>query len=148
MVNVVEHTVEVDAPVSAVFDYVDDFSASKDWVYGLKRIEPVTEQRDGVGAEYDGVMRIGVTLKARIRCTERVPDELLQLTSIGGITNVQTWRFTPIDAGRTRVHAELRYTLPGGPAGRVIARAVQPMVGVAVRSTAEALVRNVEERIR
>ncbi|NHA00481.1 hypothetical protein G5V59_11775 [Nocardioides sp. W3-2-3] len=44
MSNVVEHSVEIDAPVSKVFAYVDDFTHTKDWMYGLSRIDPVTDQ--------------------------------------------------------------------------------------------------------
>jgi hypothetical protein len=41
------------------------------------------------------------------------------------------------------------YTLtkePGGPAGKAMAAAVKPFIGIAVKHTSEALVRNVEAR--
>ncbi|GAA3532403.1 SRPBCC family protein [Nocardioides daeguensis] len=144
MTNVVEHSVEIAAPISKVFAYVDDFTCTKDWMYGLAKIEPVTDQLRGVGAQYDGVMKVGVHLKARIRCTAWEQDRLLELTSVKGVENTQRWTFTDLGGDRTRVDAWISYTLPGGPAGKAIAGAVKPVVGIAVKHSSEALVRNVE----
>lgn len=142
--SVVEKTVEIAAPVSRVFAYVDDYSKTKDWMYGLKEIEPVTDQTHGVGAEYDGVMHVGVPLKARIRCTAWEQDRLLELSSVSGVENQQRWTFTPVGKDRTLVEARITYRLPGGPAGKVMAAAVKPVVGVAIRHTSETLLRNLE----
>jgi uncharacterized membrane protein len=142
--NVVEQSVEIAAPVRRVFEYVDDFSTTRDWMYGLSKIEPVTEQLRGVGAQYDGVMKVGVPLKARIVCTAWEQDRLLELTSVKGIETTQRWTFTDLGDDRTRVEAWISFTLPGGPAGKAIASAVKPVVGIAVKHSSEALVRNVE----
>ena len=142
--NVVEQSVEIDAPVSKVFAYVDDFTTTKDWMYGLTKIDPVTERLHGVGAQYDGIMKVGVPLKARIQCTAWERDNLIELTSIKGIQTTQRWSFTDLGGERTRVDAWVSYTLPGGPAGKAIAAAVKPVVGIAVKHTSEALVKNVE----
>ncbi|MEV5001452.1 SRPBCC family protein [Nocardioides sp. LML1-1-1.1] len=144
MSNIVEHSVEIDAPVEKVFAYVDDFTHTKDWMYGLSRIEPVGEQLTGVGAQYDGTMQVGVPLKSRIECTAWERDRLIELTSVKGIRNTQRWSFTDLGGDRTRVEAWISYTLPGGPAGKAIASAVKPVVGIAVRHTSESLVRNIE----
>lgn len=139
-----EQSVEIDAPVSKVFAYVDDFSTTKDWMYGLSRIDPVTERLRGVGAEYDGVMKVGVSLKSRIRCTAWEQDRLIELTSVKGIHNTQRWTFADLGDGRTRVDAWIEFSLPGGPAGKAIEKAVHPVVNHAIKHTSEALVRNVE----
>ncbi len=141
---VVEQSAEIAAPAAVVFDYVDDFSKTRDWMYGLDRIEPVTDRTRCVGAEYDGVMKVGVALRARIRCTAREPHRLLELTSVKGIRNTQRWTFTDLGGGRSRVDARISYTLPGGPAGAAMAAAMKPFIGVAIRHTSETLVRNVE----
>ena len=146
MTSIVENSVEIAAPVAEVFAYVDDFTTTKDWMYGLHRIDPVSEQTQGVGATYDGVMKLGVSLTSRIQCTDWERDRLIELTSISGIKNTQRWTFTDLGSRRTRVDAWISYTLPGGPAGRAIAAAVKPVIGVAVRHTSESLVRNVEAR--
>jgi uncharacterized membrane protein len=144
--SIVEHSVEIEAPVQEVFAYVDDYTNTKDWMYGLHTMEPVSEQTSGVGATYDGVMKLGVSLTSRIQCTGWELDRLIEISSIKGIKNTQRWTFTDLGSGRTRVDAWISYTLPGGPAGRAIAAAVKPIIGVAVKNTSELLVRNVEAR--
>jgi len=144
--SVVEHSVEISAPVAEVFSYVEDVDTTKDWMYGLHAIEPVGEQLHGVGATYDGTMRLGVSLTSRIRCTRWEQDRVIEIESVKGIQNTQRWTFTDLGEGRTRVDAWISYTLPGGPAGRVIASAVKPFIGVAIKHTSDRLVRNIEGR--
>lgn len=144
MTGIVEHSVEIAAPANRVFEYVDDFTNTKDWMFGLREIEPVSAHTHGVGATYDGVMKIGVRLTSRIRCTGWERDRLIEIRSVKGIENIQRWTFTDLGEGRTRVDARISYTLPGGPAGKAMAAAVKPLIGVAVRHTSDALVRNVE----
>lgn len=144
MTNVVEKSVEIAAPIGTVFSYVDDFTTTKDWMYGLSKIEPLSEQTHGVGAEYDGVMKVGVPLKSRIRCTRWEQDRVVELTSVKGIQNTQRWTFTELDGNRTRVEARIEFSLPGGPAGKAIEKAVRPLIGLAVQHSSETLVRNVE----
>lgn len=144
--SIVEQSVEIAAPVTEVFAYVDDFTNTRDWMYGLHKIEPVGTVLRGVGAQYDGVMKVGVSLTSRISCTGWEQDRLIELTSVKGIRNTQRWTFTQIDVALTRVDAWISYTLPGGPAGAAMAAAMRPFVGVAIRHTSETLVRNVEAR--
>lgn len=144
MTSIVEQTIEIAAPVSEVFAYVDDYSLTKDWIYGLHHMEPVGEQTQGLGAQFDGVMKLGVSLTSRIECTGWERDRMIEMTSVSGIRNTQRWTFTDLGGDRTRVDAWISYSLPGGPAGRAMAAAVKPLIGVAVRHTSEALVRNVE----
>lgn len=144
MASIVEQSVEIRRPVAEVFAYVDDFTRTKEWMYGLSAIEPVTEQTNGVGAAYDGVMKVGVSLTSRIECTGYELNRLLELTSVKGIKNTQRWTFSDLGDGRTRVDASISYTLPGGPVGKAMAAAMKPFVGVAVKFTSESLVRNLE----
>ena len=146
MSGIVEHSVEIAAPVHEVFAYVDDFTKTKDWMYGLDRIEPVGEQLRGLGATYDGVMKLGVSLTSRIRCTGYEVNRLLEISSVSGIRNTQRWTFTDLGDERTRVDAWISYTLPGGPAGKAMAAAMKPFVGVAVKHTSQALVATLEGR--
>ena len=142
MASIVEQTVEIDRPVDEVFAYVDDYSRVKDWMYGLHKMEPRTEQVNGVGATFDGIMKLGVSLSSRIRCTGWEQGRLIEMTSIKGIKNTQRWTFTDLGEGRTRVEAHITYELPGGPAGKAMAVAVKPVIGIAVKHSSEKLVEN------
>ena len=142
--SIVEHSLEIARPAEDVFTYIDDFSTTKDWMYGLHKIEAVTDQIHGVGAEYDGVMKLGVSLTSRIKCTAWEPSQLIELTSIKGIRNTQRWSFTEISDARTRVDVWISYTLPGGPAGAAMGAAMKPFVGIAIKQTSENLARILE----
>ena len=144
MANIVEYTAEIDAPVSVVFDYLDDFTNTKDWMYGLEEFEPVGDQLHGVGATYRGTMKLGVTLRSTLRCTAWEKDRLLEIESIDGIRNTQRWTFTDLGDDRTKVDAWISYSLPGGAAGVAMGRVVKPVVAVAVKQTAASLARHVE----
>jgi uncharacterized membrane protein len=146
MSGIVEHSVEIAAPVHEVFAYVDDFTKTKEWMYGLDRIEPVGEQLRGLGATYDGVMKLGVSLTSRIRCTGYEPEQMVEISSISGVKNTQRWTFTDLGDDRTRLDAWISYTLPGGPAGKLIEKAVNPLISVAVKHTSERLVHQLEQR--
>lgn len=135
---IVDHTFEIAAPVSRVFAYVDDFTHAQDWMWGLTRLEPVGDQVQGVGTVLDGTMKLGVALKSRMEVIAWEQDRLIEMTSIKGITSTQRWEFTPV-GDRTRLRAHITYELPGGPAGRAMAAAVRPLVGVAVHHTTETL---------
>lgn len=140
----VETTAEIAAPVAEVFAYVDDFKNAPEWLYGLTRIEPVGEIAHGLGAQYDGTMKVGVPLTSRIECTGWEQDRLIELKSIKGIKNAQRWEFAPIDGDRCELRAVITYELPGGPAGKAISKAVNPVVGIAIRQTTESLVSRFE----
>ncbi|MET3962651.1 putative membrane protein [Marmoricola sp. OAE513] len=144
MPSIVEHSVEIAAPVEKVFAYVDDFHKTREWMYGLDKIEHVGGNQHGVGAEYDGVMKVGVSLSSRIRCTAYEENKMIELTSVRGIRNTQRWTFTALDDNRTLVDACISYSLPGGPVGATMAAGIKPFVGIAVKHTSETLVRNVE----
>ncbi len=141
----VEKDVEIDAPVEEVFAYVDDFSKAPEWLYGLTRIEPVDgEPSHGLGATFDGTMKLGVALHSTIKCVGWEQDRLIEIDSIKGIKNTQRWTFEPLGDDRCRVHAYVTCELPGGPAGKAMDRAVKPFVGIAVTQTTKNLVSRFE----
>jgi len=137
-------TAEINAPVEKVFAYVDDFSHAQEWIYGLDRIEAVGEPTHGVGATFDGTMKVGMSFHSTIRCTGWEQDAYLELESVKGLKNTQRWTFEDLGDGRTKVTAQISYTLPGGPVGLTMAKAIKPFVGIAIRSTSESLTKQVE----
>lgn len=146
MPTTIEQSVEIGVPVNEVFEYLDDFTNAKEWLYGLKEIRPVGDQLQGVGATYEGVMKLGVTLTSRLTCTVWEKDRLLEIDSVKGIQNTQRWTFTELAPDRTRLDAHISFSLPGGPAGKAMGATVKPLIGVAVKHTTERLVQNLEGR--
>ncbi len=136
----VRHTVTTPTPREEVFAYVDDYRNVPEWMFGVTRFTPVTEQTSGVGATYDATMRIGPkNLKSTLRVTEWEEGRVLVLTSIAGF-DVQTgWRFADGDDGTTAVDVNFDYELPGGLAGRALGAIIEPVVGQAIKQTENAL---------
>jgi uncharacterized membrane protein len=136
-------------PVHAGFAYVDDYKNVPAWMFGVTRFEPVGEQTQGLGATFDATMQLGPkALNSRVTITEWERDRLITLASVDGISNSSTWRFAPASDDSTEMTVDFEYSLPGGLAGKVLAKIVEPIVGTAIKHTESTLRRRVEELAR
>lgn len=140
----VDKRAEIAADVAEVFAYVDDFTHARDWIVGLDRIQHVAGEAHGVGAQYEGTVRVGVSLHARLECTSWKQDSYIELQSVDGPKNTQRWEFRSLGEGRCEIRALITYEFPGGPAGAAVARAVSPVVGSVVDKSAANLVAKFE----
>ncbi|MFD4183308.1 SRPBCC family protein [Rhodococcus sp. NPDC058514] len=136
-------------PVRAGFAYVDDYTNVPAWMFGVTKFKPVGEQTQGLGATYDATMQLGPkSLNSRVTITEWEQDRLITLASVDGISNTSTWRFAPTADDSTEMTVDFEYSLPGGLAGKVLAKIVEPLVGTAIKYTESTLRRQVEELTR
>ena len=137
--SVVRHRSQVSAPRDRAFAYVNDHRSVPEWMFGVKRFDPVTDVTYGLGAAFAVVMNIGPkSLSSTIEVTEFVENELVRLESVEGFTAATLWRFADTDDG-TDVDVEFTYSLPGGLAGRALGAIIEPAVGQVVRHTDSAL---------
>ncbi|ALG86908.1 SRPBCC family protein [Gordonia phthalatica] len=135
----VRQTVTTGAPREHVFAYVDDYRNVPDWMFGVTKFTPITEQTSGLGATYDAIMKIGPkNLKSTLKVTEWVENEVVVLSSIDGFDVETGWRFSS-DGDQTLVDVNFDYNLPGGLAGRALGALIEPVVGQAVKQTEQAL---------
>lgn len=141
---IVETQSDIDAPLSTVFAYVDDYRTTHEWMFGLTQFEPVGAQDHGLGAVFDGNVKLGVNLKSRVQITGWEQDRLIELTSIKGIKNAWRLTFEALGDGRTRMDAHVTFELPGGPVGKAMGAAVKPLLGLAVQHTTDSLKRHLE----
>jgi uncharacterized membrane protein len=133
------------APLDVAFGYVADYRNIPRWMLGIERFDPVGDRDCGEGAEFDVTAKFGVRLHTRIRATEWVDRRLIRMDSVRGIPVHSRFLFE--EAGdRTRITAEVSYHLPGGPAGRVMNRAVGSFVGRVVEHANQALVTGIERQ--
>ena len=143
----ITHTGYAEAPLEVTFGYVDDYRNTTKWMFGLASFEPSAELDHGLGSVFDGTFQVTpVKLHSTVEVTAWEQDALIAFKSIKGFTNSSTWRFTADGPTRTRVDVVFSYELPGGLAGRVLGRALEPIVAMSVRHTDAALRRHVEER--
>lgn len=137
--GMVRHTSEVSAPRDRAFAYVNDHEHVPDWMFGVKRFEPVSEVTYGLGSSFNVVMNVGPkALSATVEVTEFVENELVRLESVKGLAAATLWRFDDTDNG-TNVSVEFSYELPGGIAGRALGAVIEPFAGQAIRHTDSAL---------
>ena len=133
------------APVQVAFAYVDDIANTTEWMFGLQSIKHVRGAEHGVGAIYDGSFHVKpIKLSSTVEVTAWEQDALIALRSVKGFANQSRWQFTAEGPERTRIDVVFSYQLPGGLAGKAMGRALEPIVGLSVRHSDEALRRNIE----
>jgi len=131
-----------DAPLEKVFGYLADSRNIEQWFYGVERIVPLTEQIRGLGSTFEITINAGIPLKAKIKCTEFVENELIVVTSLGGDGPAASTRWTFASEGDgTRIRGEFDYTVPGGLAGAAMATLVKPFAAIAVKQTTANILR-------
>ena len=135
------------APLEVAFAYTADYRNVPDWLYGISKFEPVGDLDYGLGAVFDGSMNLGATLHSRIEVNEFEENRLIGFDSIKGFKNSSRWTFSALDAGRSRVVADVSYELPGGIAGKALGKVIEPFVKIAVRHSSAALQKCVEEQV-
>jgi len=138
----VDSTFEV--PVDVAFAYVADYRNVPSWLYGITRFEPIGDQDHGLGAVYDGWMKVGATLKSHVEIDRFEENALIGMNSVKGFRNWSRWHFSAIDGNRSAVNCDFFYELPGGVAGKALGKAIEPFVAIAVRHSSAELRKAVE----
>src|SRR4051812_33823600 len=91
----IHHEGQAEAPVAVLFDYVDDASNTVDWLFGLTRFDPVTDQLSGLGATYNGTFSVKpIKLHSSVRVTEWEKDKVIAIESYQGFDLKTTWHFS------------------------------------------------------
>ncbi|NLG56716.1 MAG: SRPBCC family protein [Rhodococcus sp.] len=142
----IRHKGEATAPIEIVFAYLDDHTTVPDWMFGISTFTPVGEFTDGIGAQFDSVMKVGpATFESRLEVTEWVENETIELSSLSGTVTTSTWRVTAISDTVTELDVDFGYSLGNSLAAKALNRVVEPVIGTAIKTTEENLRRNVEE---
>lgn len=141
MARIQNHSV-VAVPAEFAFGYTADFRNAATWMFGITRLEVVGDIELGLGAVYEGSIKLGPkTLHSTTEVTVFEPGHAVGTESTAGFVNRSTWRFQALGDNRTEILADLEYELPGGLAGRALGRVIEPFVHVAVKHSDEALSR-------
>jgi len=100
----IEKSIEVEAPISAVYNQWTQFEEFPQFMEGVKSVRQLSDQRLAWRAE---IMGRDVDWEAEI--TEQVPDQRVAWRSISGHPNAGAVHFTPLSADRTRITLVLDY---------------------------------------
>jgi uncharacterized membrane protein len=138
----------VHAPLDETFAYVADYRTIPDWMFGVKKFEPVTPGNDyGLGSVFDVSLSLGVPINTRIETVEFEDGRVIGMDSVKGFKAKSRWYFAADGPDRTKVTATVSYDLPFGPAGRAMGKVMQPFVRQAVSHISQHLKTNLENRV-
>lgn len=138
MVTIVEDCV---ASAESAFAYVNDYRNLPKFLHGLQSFTPVGARDEGLGAVFDGKIKLGpAALTSRIEVTGWAENALIEVTSIKGFEVSSTFVFHPKGAALCTIDAIVDYRVPGGLAGKALGRTIEPFVKLAVKHTTDNLV--------
>ncbi|WP_280491743.1 SRPBCC family protein [Nocardia asiatica] len=138
VVKIVEDCV---ASAESAFAYVNDYRNLPRFLYGIQSFTPVGEQTEGVGATFDGHMKLGpASLKSRIEVVRWEEGHAIGVQSIKGFEVESTFLFHAKGESLCTVDAIVDYRVPGGLAGRALGKTIEPFVKIAVQHTTHNLV--------
>jgi uncharacterized membrane protein len=141
-------SITVEADVAAVFDYVADYRTATRYSKDLKKWEPITEVTEDVGARFDVELQLGPKAFASVvEIDSRTAPERFGWSSISGFQHSGRYTFAPAGAS-TDVTFVFDYTLPGGMAGRLLARTTEPLLKSSLAGNLRTLKQQVEELSR
>ena len=136
------------ADIATVFGYVSDYRTATRYSKDLKKWDPVTEVTDDLGAQFDVALQLGPkSFESRVEIDSRSEPEQFGWSSISGFQHSGHYTFAPADGG-TEVTLLFDYTLPGGMAGRIIARTAEPLLKSSLAGNLRTLKQQVEELSR
>jgi uncharacterized membrane protein len=136
----------IEAPVTEVFGYVDDYKNTTKYMKDLVLWEPTSDVVHGKGATFECGMKAGpTTLKSHLKMTSWVENKTIGWISTEGFQQTGKWQFKDKD-GTTEVVFDMEYELPGGIAGRVLGKAAEPVVRMNLEHSVAAL-KDVTERL-
>ena len=128
-------------PLSDVFDYVDDWRNVQGFTQDLTVWEPVGEATHGVGARFHAAMRMGpMTQESTLEITRWEKDAAIGWEPVSGLKQEGLYTFVGVEGG-TEVSLQIDLHLPGGIAGRVLGKTLEPALRTNVAKTLENLKR-------
>ncbi|WP_188829373.1 SRPBCC family protein [Nocardia camponoti] len=137
-VRIVEDCV---ASAATAFAYINDYRNLPKYMHGIESFTPVTSQTEGVGAKFDGVIKLGpVTLTSTVEVVEWEKDKVIAIKSRKGFEIISTWKFIEKGPNLCTIDAIIDYRVGGGIAGKVLGKTIEPFVKITVQHTTDNVV--------
>jgi uncharacterized protein YndB with AHSA1/START domain len=117
-------SVDIDAPVQAVWDVVEPVERHVDWMADAVAIRFVGTQTRGVGTEFFCDTKVGpIKLVDKMTITAWEPGRVMGVTHTGVVTGTGEFTLEPNGSGGTRFTWTERLVFPwwlGGPLGALV----------------------------
>lgn len=146
-----KESVVVSAPPKLVWDYIAEPGNYLHFMSGVTRWEVCSEKRNGCGARYRMLIRVGsAEVGGLIEVVEWNEGREMAWSSVTGVDQRGRWRLRELDDGRTRVEFRFAYGVAGsGIPGWIAELVAAPSLSRHVRRSLHQLKRQVEhERLR
>ncbi len=112
-----ENSIVIQAPVRAVFAYVNEPTTFPDWVNGMIEVRNVIGV--GEGQQYEWTFKmVGIQFRGQSVAVNYVQDECAAYQSIGMIESLWTNIVEPHDGG-TKLTIKLEYSIPAPVLGKL-----------------------------
>ncbi|WP_306363345.1 SRPBCC family protein [Nocardia sp. CC227C] len=124
------------ASAESAFAYVNDYRNLPKFITEISAFTPLTEQTEGVGATFDGTIQLGpVTLHSTIEIVRHEENFAIGVKSIKGFEIESTFLFHAEGEHACTVDAIVDYRVPGGIAGKLLGKTIEPFVKMAVKNS-------------
>ncbi|GAC1324699.1 MAG: SRPBCC family protein [Mycobacteriales bacterium] len=135
----------VAAPRATVFAYVNEWSNTTEFTHDLVTWRPVTEEKAGLGARFEAAMKMGPTTQSStLEITRWEPGTAIGWEPRAGFSQRGLYVFADADGG-TQVALTIDFELPGGLAGRLLGKTIEPVARVNVAKTVANIKRILEQ---
>jgi uncharacterized membrane protein len=143
--------IAINAPAERVWAWISDPERALRFMHGMTRWEVSGDQRDGLGARYRMLMRVGsAEVGSLVEVVEYDSPRDLAWTSVTGLDQRARWRLREREFGRTMVEFRMAYGVAGaGVLGLIAERVAAPQVRGHLHRSLAQLKRQVEhEQLR
>ena len=138
-------TRSIDAPVDTVFAYVDDYTNTTKYMKDLTKWQPVGSKTQGKGAKFEVAMKAGPkVLSSDVLITQWTEKSVIAWDSESGFEQTGKWVFKARGNG-CEATFDMEYQFPGGIAGKILAKAAEPIVKMNIESSVDELKRQTEK---
>ncbi|MFJ4656061.1 SRPBCC family protein [Nocardia sp. NPDC088792] len=132
------------ASAESAFAYVNDYRHLPKFINEISAFTPITDQTEGVDATFDGTISLGpVTLHSTIKIVRHEPGYAIAVKSIKGFEIESTFLFHDKGEESCTIDAIVDYRVPGGFAGKLLGKTIEPFVKLAVKGSTKNLVTQV-----
>ena len=121
-------SVEINAPLDAVWKEAADLASHVEWMADAETIRFISDTQQGVGTKMAVETRVGpLTTTDIIEVTEWVEPSTIGVVHSGVVTGTGAFELQPVSETTTRFQWREQLDLPwffGGPIGNVVARPI------------------------
>jgi uncharacterized membrane protein len=134
------------APAETAFDYVNDYRHLPEFVTEVHSFRPITDQVAGLGATFDTEIKLGpASLTSRLQIVRWEKNVAISVKAVTGFEIESTFLFHPRGDRDCTVDAIVEYRVPGGLAGKVLGKTIEPFVKLSVKHTTHNLTTKIAE---